>query len=100
MSDEELAAWGRVRGEDGKLSVPEGYKSTEQGAATSIWCATSPQLDGMGRVYCEDCDIASPVPGDHRGLDGVRPWATDALAAEKLWSVSERLLQRPGKTIS
>lgn len=100
MSDEELATWGRVRGEDGKLSVPEGYKNAEQGAATTIWCATSPRLDGMGSVYCEDCDIARSVPSDHSGLDGVRPWATDALTAEKLWSVSERLLQRSGRTVS
>lgn len=92
MSDAELAAWGQVRGEDGKLSVPPGFKSAEQGAATTIWCATSSQLNGMGGVYCEDCDIAKPVPGDYQGLDGVRPWAIDPLAAEKLWSVSEALL--------
>ncbi len=33
-------------------------KTTEQGAATSVWCATSRQLDSMGGVYCEDVDIA------------------------------------------
>ena len=36
------------------------FKTAEQGAATSVWCATSPQLDGMGGVYCEDVDIAEP----------------------------------------
>ena len=36
------------------------FKSTEAGAATSVWCATSPMLDGKGGVYCEDCDIAKP----------------------------------------
>ncbi len=34
------------------------FKTVPQGAATSVWCATSGQLDGMGGVYCEDCDIA------------------------------------------
>jgi hypothetical protein len=29
------------------------FKTPEQGAATSLWCATSPQLDGMGGLYCE-----------------------------------------------
>ena len=38
------------------------YKTTEQGAATSVWCATSSQLDDMGGVYCEDADIATPSP--------------------------------------
>ena len=33
----------------------------EQGAATQVWAATSPQLDGLGGVYCEDCDIAEPA---------------------------------------
>ena len=37
-------------------------KNVEQGAATSVWCATSPQLDGLGGVYCENSDIAPLVP--------------------------------------
>jgi NAD(P)-dependent dehydrogenase (short-subunit alcohol dehydrogenase family) len=65
------------------------YKTTEQGAATSVWCATSSQLDGMGGVYCEDVDIATPVAADATQLSGVRPWAMDADAAERLWGLSE-----------
>ena len=74
------------------ISAAEGIeplKSTEQGAATSIWCATNPQLDGMGGVYCEDCDIAVSVPADFRGASGVRPWASDPVLAERLWKKSE-----------
>ena len=66
-----------------------GFKTTEQGAATSVWCATSAQLDGMGGVYCEDADIAAAVPADLDGPHGVRPWAMDADAAEQLWQLSE-----------
>jgi NAD(P)-dependent dehydrogenase (short-subunit alcohol dehydrogenase family) len=65
------------------------YKTIEQGAATSVWCATSPQLAGMGGVYCEDCDVAEAVPADFKGLSGVRPWAIDRDAAERLWHASE-----------
>jgi NAD(P)-dependent dehydrogenase (short-subunit alcohol dehydrogenase family) len=65
------------------------YKTTEQGAATSVWCATSPKLDGMGGVYCEDADIATPVAADATQLGGVRPWAMDPDAAERLWALSE-----------
>ncbi len=65
------------------------YKTTEQGAATSVWCATSPQLDGMGGVYCEDADIATPVAADATQLGGVRPWAMDPDAAERLWALTE-----------
>jgi NAD(P)-dependent dehydrogenase (short-subunit alcohol dehydrogenase family) len=64
-------------------------KTTEQGAATSVWCATSAQLDGKGGVYCEDVDIAVQVPPDFPDPRGVRPWATDPELAERLWVKSE-----------
>ena len=64
-------------------------KTVEQGAATSVWCATSPQLESMGGVYCEDVDIAEPVNADFAGTYGVRPWAIDPALAEQLWKKSE-----------
>jgi NAD(P)-dependent dehydrogenase (short-subunit alcohol dehydrogenase family) len=64
-------------------------KNVEQGAATSVWCATSPQLDGMGGVYCEDADISQAVPADSPAPNGVRPWAMDPDLAERLWTKSE-----------
>lgn len=69
--------------------VPGGFKTVAEGAATTIWCATSPQLEGKGGVYCEDCDIALAVPADHPQPRGVRPWATSAADAERLWTLSE-----------
>ena len=91
MNDDELAAYGIVR-RDGKLIPPKsGFKTVAQGAATSIWCAVSPQLDGKGGVYCEDCDIAPLVPDDAKELDGVRSWAIDPSIALQLWELSELL---------
>jgi NAD(P)-dependent dehydrogenase (short-subunit alcohol dehydrogenase family) len=78
--------------------VPDGLKNTEQGAATSIWCATSPELDGMGGVYCEDADIAEAVPADAPGVRGVRPWAADPELAERLWTLSEKWASLQGNT--
>ncbi|MER5911300.1 SDR family NAD(P)-dependent oxidoreductase [Streptomyces sp. NPDC001982] len=76
--------------EDGNVLNPEGFKSPEQGAATQVWAATSPQLDGMGGVYLEDCDIAEPaVDGDERS--GVKDWATDPAQAARLWELSAEL---------
>jgi len=66
------------------------FKTTEQGAATSVWCATSRALDGAGGVYCEDVDIARPVPADYPEPRGVRPWAMDPALAERLWQRSEQ----------
>ena len=69
------------------------FKTPEQGAATATWAATSPQLEGMGGVYCEDCDIAEPT--DPNSPDaagkGVDAHATDPEAAAKLWIVSAQL---------
>lgn len=87
----ELQALG-FRDEHGEIPADQrdAYKSVEQGAATTVWCATSAELREHGGVYCEDCDIARAVPADHRPLDGVLPWAIDAEAAERLWQWSER----------
>jgi NAD(P)-dependent dehydrogenase (short-subunit alcohol dehydrogenase family) len=71
--------------------LPEmSFKSVEQGAATSVLLATSPLLDGVTGRYFEDCDEA-PLhqPGTNAG---VAPHALDPEAAERLWQVSERLL--------
>jgi NAD(P)-dependent dehydrogenase (short-subunit alcohol dehydrogenase family) len=83
MSDEERRA-AVVRS-----SALSAFKSTAQGAATSVWCATSAQLDGMGGVYCEDVDVAEAVGADVPGPSGVRPWAMDPELAEHLWKKSE-----------
>jgi NAD(P)-dependent dehydrogenase (short-subunit alcohol dehydrogenase family) len=65
------------------------FKTVEQGAATTIWCATSPQLENLGGVYCENCDIAAVKT---EGDDGVRPYAVDPEIAQRLWAWSERWL--------
>lgn len=88
MTPEELDG---IRERLSSIDPAKGMKTVEQGAATSIWCATSPQLAGMGGVYCEDCDIAKGLEADSTEILGVMPWAYDPEAAEKLWELSERL---------
>ena len=93
MSQAEIEA-SEVIDRTGKPIIdPENNKKTpQQGAATSVWCATSPQLYGMGGAYCEDCDIARALPSDDsKELHGVRPRATDPVAAGRLWQLSEEL---------
>jgi NAD(P)-dependent dehydrogenase (short-subunit alcohol dehydrogenase family) len=92
MSAEEIRATGYVD-DDGRpiIDPARSMKTVEQGAATSVWCATSRQLDGMGGVYCEDCDIAVAVSAESTGPGGVKPWAIDREFADRLWTLSERL---------
>ena len=79
MPEEEKRAMGWID-ENGKLN--ERFKTPSQGAATSVWCATNAALDGMGGVYCEDCDIAQALPADDKSFTGVRPWAIDPAIAD------------------
>ncbi len=97
LGNEEMVALGWTK-EDGSPSDGAAaiFKTPRQGATTSLWCATSPQLDGKGGVYCEDCDIAEAVAEDDAGFTGVRPWAVDAKQAEKLWHETEQQFQELG----
>lgn len=66
------------------------FKSIEQGAATSVWGATSPQLEGLGGLYLEDCHIAEPAESGKSG--GIADYAADPELADRLWSLSEDLV--------
>jgi NAD(P)-dependent dehydrogenase (short-subunit alcohol dehydrogenase family) len=69
-------------------------KSVEQGAATSVLLATSPQLEGVGGRYFEDCNEAALVSErPARGRGGVAAYALDPDNAERLWAVSQALLR-------
>lgn len=51
---EDLIAAGILDAEGKPIIDPsKNQKTVEQGAATGIWCAVSPQLNGMGGLYCE-----------------------------------------------
>jgi NAD(P)-dependent dehydrogenase (short-subunit alcohol dehydrogenase family) len=84
MSEQEL---NDLRGRLNQSS--QAFKTPEQGAATQVWAATSPQLDGMGGVYLENCDIAEPAAGEAN--TGVRDYAIDPDEAARLWTLSADL---------
>jgi NAD(P)-dependent dehydrogenase (short-subunit alcohol dehydrogenase family) len=86
LTREEMVGYGWID-KDGN-PVGAGFKTPEQGAATQVWAATSPQLAGMGGVFCEDCDIAEVSTDDS---PGVRPYAIDPTSAARLWTVSAEL---------
>lgn len=82
-----------------KPEVEARLKTIPQGAATTVWCAVSPQLNNIGGVYCENCDIAEIDNGqiDHRfdepsTIRGVQSYSVDRKNAEKLWTLSEKML--------
>lgn len=65
-------------------------KTIPQGTSTTIWCATSPLLNNIGGVYCEDTNIAAMSLGQEMSA-GVKPYAVDEANAKRLWELSEKL---------
>jgi NAD(P)-dependent dehydrogenase (short-subunit alcohol dehydrogenase family) len=76
--------------EDGNPVDPT-FKSPEQGAATQVWAATSPQLARPGGLYLEDCDVAELTDADDAAAPGVRDYAVDPEAAAWLWRLSAQM---------
>ena len=77
---------------DIELPKSRTYKSVAQGAATTLWAATAPELAGAF-AYLEDCSIAPPAQVRDT-LNGVMPWAIDHATAEALWTKAEQLAGR------
>jgi NAD(P)-dependent dehydrogenase (short-subunit alcohol dehydrogenase family) len=73
-------------------------KTIPQGAATTVWCATSPMLDTIGGVYCEDAEVSDLDNGtiEHKyeepsTLRGVQPYSVNEANAKRLWKLSEEM---------
>lgn len=86
---------------DGNIfpEVARKLKTIPQGAATTVWCATSPKLNGIGGVYCENADIAELDLGniEHKydeplSCRGVQPYSLDKLNAARLWKLTEEMV--------
>jgi NAD(P)-dependent dehydrogenase (short-subunit alcohol dehydrogenase family) len=70
--------------------VTASLKTIPQGAATTVWCATSPLLNDIGGVYCEDADVA--VLADDNAMSiGVKRYSLDETNAKRLWKLSEKM---------
>jgi NAD(P)-dependent dehydrogenase (short-subunit alcohol dehydrogenase family) len=86
---------------DGNIfpEVEKSLKQLTQGAATTVWCATSPLLNEIGGVYCEDADVAELDLGniehlmsEPSTLRGVRPYSVNEINAKRLWTLSEQMI--------
>jgi len=73
--------------------VAASLKTIPQGAATTVWCATSPMLNNIGGVYCEDADIAelADEKSGSSNKGGVCLYSLDETNAKRLWKWSEEM---------
>lgn len=76
LAVEEMVAVGWI--DAAGTPTPGLFATVEQGAATQVWAATSPELDGHGGAYCAACHI----------VEGSR---TDSADAARLWTLSADL---------
>jgi NAD(P)-dependent dehydrogenase (short-subunit alcohol dehydrogenase family) len=79
-------------GQETELGLPP-VKTIEQGAATSVLLAASPDVEGVTGRYYEDCAQATPIIERAGHTGGVAPYALDVDNAERLWQVSAELTQ-------
>ena len=78
---------------DGK--GPFQWKTSPQGAATSVWAGVVAPAGEIGGQYCENCHVGHIVPDDvtiSAISEGVRGYALDPNNAEALWKKSEELV--------
>ncbi len=102
VSDEQHRAMGLIDEAGRPIIDPEHEKKTpQQGASTMVFAATNRQLAGIGGVYLKDNDISpldTPRPidfGAEQDLPSdVVPYAVDPVSAQRLWDLSESLLNR------
>jgi NAD(P)-dependent dehydrogenase (short-subunit alcohol dehydrogenase family) len=65
------------------VDVRRDFLTPERGAATQVWAAVSPELNGVGAAYLAHCGIE----------DDVAPYAVDEERAAHLWALSESLCE-------
>jgi NAD(P)-dependent dehydrogenase (short-subunit alcohol dehydrogenase family) len=103
FSLDQLRAMGLVDEQGRPIIDPEHEKKTpQQAAATIVFGAASPLLDGLGGVYLKNSDVAPlddtpwtvPVGTKPVISTDAAPHALDPKSAQRLWELSEELLRR------
>lgn len=84
VSDEQRREWAANK------ELEKSWKTSEQGAATTVLAAVSPELEGKGGLYLEDTQVSKPPA---RGLTGYADWVYDEDGPGKLWELSLQLLK-------
>jgi|TARA_B100001964_G_scaffold184221_1_gene204084 NAD(P)-dependent dehydrogenase (short-subunit alcohol dehydrogenase family) len=75
-----------------QTGIPEGVsmKDVSQGAATTVWAATTSDFDSLAGRFCEDCAVADEIDDPDEYERGVLPHALDMDVAATLWGLGEQ----------
>ncbi|MET8044094.1 SDR family NAD(P)-dependent oxidoreductase [Micromonospora sp. NPDC005215] len=93
LDDAQLRWVGALDEQGNRLDVPPGWKTPQQGAATSVLLAASPEVDGITGRYFEDANEAPVIAERTDGMSGVLSYALDEKDADRLWDETLRLLR-------
>lgn len=85
LDDQQLAFVGAKSPDGETLTLPPGWKTPEQGAATSVLLAASPTVAGVTGRYFDDATAVEPGAK-------LAPYAIDEETAGRLWAVTRQLL--------
>jgi NAD(P)-dependent dehydrogenase (short-subunit alcohol dehydrogenase family) len=92
LDETQLQFVGALDEQGRRLTVPPGWKTPQEGAATSVLLAASPLLQGVtGRYFEDGAEAVVTEPGPH--MSGVAAYALDPEAADRLWDETARLLR-------
>jgi NAD(P)-dependent dehydrogenase (short-subunit alcohol dehydrogenase family) len=94
IPQEELAERGWLDAAGNRINGPgPEWKTVGEGAATTVWAAVAPELEGVGGKYLDNCAVAEPWTGEGEVPFGFyAPYALDPGHAEQLWALSEKLI--------
>jgi NAD(P)-dependent dehydrogenase (short-subunit alcohol dehydrogenase family) len=80
---------------DGATNAHYPFRSAGQGAATIVWAAVTPALEGVGAQFLADCAVTMPWSGPGPLTAGHHmAYAVDPANAELLWQVGEEAMAR------
>lgn len=89
LTEEDIA----VPFERGSQLTEADFITVDEGAATSFWAVTAPELAGYGGLYLENCAVAEVVD-EPNYFSGVMPHAIDPALAQAIWPLVEQVLGR------
>jgi len=92
LDTDQLATLGAIDAEGNALAVPPGWKTVEQGAATTVLLAASPLVEGVSGRYFEDVNEAADSPDMDPFAPGVAPYALDPELARRTFELTRAAL--------
>ena len=67
-------------------------KTPDQGASTTVYAAVSPEWEGRGGTYLQDCEEAPAKAEGYSFISGYAEWALDEEKEKKLWEDSLKMV--------